>query len=52
MHFALVRLAMLITVADLEREPLEFDLKFYPGSIDYGEDISNWIPLAVKGRAD
>ncbi len=43
---------MLITVADLEREPLEFDLKLQPGTIDYGIDIHQLDPLAVAGRAD
>ena len=43
---------MLITVADLEREPLEFDLKLQPGSIDYGIDIHQVDPLSVAGRAD
>lgn len=43
---------MLITVADLEREPIEFDLKLESGAIDYGTDIQQVTPLAVSGRAD
>jgi uncharacterized protein len=43
---------MLITVADIEREPLEFDIKLEPGAIDYGIDIQQLDPLAVAGRAD
>jgi uncharacterized protein len=43
---------MLITVVDLEREPLEFDLAYEPGSIEYGFDIRQLEPLAVNGRAD
>ena len=43
---------MLITVADLEREPLEFDLKLDPGLIDYGPEVRQLDPLAVAGIAD
>jgi uncharacterized protein len=43
---------MLITVLDLEREPLEFDLAVEPGAIDYGLDLTQKSPLAVQGRAD
>jgi uncharacterized protein len=43
---------MLITVPELEREPLEFDLALAPGSIDYGTDTQQIGPLAVGGRAD
>src|ERR1700761_4441900 len=43
---------MLITVLDLEREPLEFDLALDPGIIDYGEEVSQKAPLAVQGRAE
>jgi uncharacterized protein len=43
---------MLITVADLEHEPLEFDLQLEPGAIEYGADIQQLNPLAVSGRAD
>jgi uncharacterized protein len=43
---------MLITVLDLEREPLEFDLALDPGAIDYGEELTQTGPLAVQGRAE
>jgi uncharacterized protein len=43
---------MLITVLDLEREPLEFDLALDPGAIDYGQELTQKSPLAVIGRAD
>jgi uncharacterized protein len=43
---------MIITVLDLEREPIEFDIALEPGIIDYGSDIRQLDPLAVQGRAD
>ena len=43
---------MLITVLDLEREPLEFDLALDPGAIDFGDELAQKGPLAVQGRAD
>ena len=43
---------MLITVVDLERDPLQFNLAFEPGSIEYGFDIRQLDPLVVDGRAD
>lgn len=43
---------MLITVADLEREPLQFDVALPTGTIDYGPDVQQLDPLAVAGRAD
>ena len=43
---------MLITVLDLEREPLEFDLALDPGAINYGEELTQKGPLAVQGRAE
>jgi uncharacterized protein len=43
---------MHITVPDLEREPVEFDLALAPGAIDYGLDLTQVGPLAVEGRAD
>jgi uncharacterized protein len=43
---------MLIAVVDLEREPIQFNLAFEPGSIEYGFDIRQLDPLAVDGRAD
>ena len=43
---------MLITLLDLEREPVHFDLTIPPGAIDYGEEATQTSPLAVKGLAD
>jgi uncharacterized protein len=43
---------MLITVLDLEREPIRFDLTIEPGAIDYGADAAQKGSLAVEGRAD
>ena len=43
---------MQITVLDLEREPLEFDLALDPGAIDYGQELTQKGPLAVQGRAE
>jgi uncharacterized protein len=43
---------MLITVVDLEKDPIEFHLAFEPGSIEYGFDIRQLDTLAVDGRAD
>jgi uncharacterized protein len=43
---------MLLTVVDLQREPVQFNLVFEPGSIEYGFEIRQLDPLAVEGRAD
>lgn len=43
---------MLITVPDLEREPLEFDVFEQPGEVDYGEDIHQVGVLKIAGRAE
>ncbi|MFZ0663526.1 MAG: DUF177 domain-containing protein [Acidobacteriaceae bacterium] len=44
---------MLITVLDLEREPVVFEhLLFEPGAIDYGPELAQVSPLSVSGRAD
>jgi uncharacterized protein len=43
---------MIITVLDLEREPIAFDIALEPGAIHYGEDIRQIAPLEVQGRAD
>jgi len=43
---------MLITVPDLEREPLEFDLSLGPKAIDYGTEVQQMGLLAVAGRAE
>ena len=43
---------MQITLLDLEREPIEFDIALPPGAIDYGTEAAQVGPLAVQGRAD
>lgn len=43
---------MLITVVDLQREPLSFHLAFEPGTIEYGFEIRQLSTLAVDGGAD
>jgi len=43
---------MLITLLDLEREPVNFDITIPPGVIDYGEEATQISPLAVKGMAE
>jgi uncharacterized protein len=43
---------MLITLLDLEREPVQFDLRIPPGAIDYGEEAMQIGELAVQGKAE
>jgi uncharacterized protein len=43
---------MLITVLDLERQPLEYDLTCPSGTIDYGNGIRQIDGLTVSGSAD
>jgi DUF177 domain-containing protein len=43
---------MLISVLDLEREPIVFDLSIAPEAMDYGTEIKQVAPLTVEGRAD
>jgi uncharacterized protein len=43
---------MLITLLDLEREPVSFDLQLLPGAIDYGEEATQTGPLSVQGNAE
>jgi uncharacterized protein len=43
---------MLITVLDLEKEPVQFDVSIPPGAIDYGAEVTQKGPLAVEGQAD
>ena len=45
-------MAILITVLDLEREPLEFSETVPPGAIDYGSGIRQIDGMPVSGRAD
>jgi uncharacterized protein len=43
---------MLITLLDLEREPVSFDIAVPAGAIDYGSEASQIGPLAVSGQAE
>ena len=43
---------MLITVLDLEREPVRFGVTFDSGVIDYGAEATQKGPLTVDGQAD
>src|ERR1700758_5410527 len=43
---------MFIAVLDLEKEPVQFDVGFKPGAIDFAAEVSQKGPLAVKGQAD
>jgi uncharacterized protein len=43
---------MLLSVLDLQREPINFDLALKPGSIEYGPDVQQLDSFAVNGRAD
>ena len=43
---------MLITLLDLQREPVRFDLRLDPGAIDFGDEASQTSPIAVNGEAE
>lgn len=43
---------MLITLKELEKEPVIFDESVPPGRIDYGLEIVQKGPIKAKGRAD
>ncbi len=43
---------MLITLLDLEREPVSFDVSLPSGAIDYGDEATQIGPLAVQGNAE
>lgn len=43
---------MLLTVVDLQREPIDFQESLPPGVIDYTEDIRQSGDLTAQGRAD
>ena len=43
---------MLITIHDLEQQPIEFNTALGPGAIDYGSDVRQLDRLAVDGRAE
>ncbi|MGB0083104.1 MAG: DUF177 domain-containing protein, partial [Terracidiphilus sp.] len=39
-------------ILELEREPVEFDLKLAPGAIDYGDEATQVGDLATSGSAE
>jgi len=39
-------------IVELEREPIDFDLRFKPGVIDYGDEAEQTGPIAAEGRAE
>jgi uncharacterized protein len=43
---------MLITLLELEREPVRFDIELPPGAIDYGVEATQISPLHVHGQAE
>jgi uncharacterized protein len=43
---------MLITLPELEREPVSFDISLPPGAIDFGDEALQISPLAVQGNAE
>ena len=43
---------MLITVTDLEREPLQYDTSFPPQGIDFGSDVEQKGPMRAAGVAE
>lgn len=43
---------MLITLLDLQREPVAFDTSIQPGVIDFGIEANQVSPLDVNGKAE
>ena len=39
-------------ISELEKEPIDFDLRFRAGAIDYGDEAEQDGPLAASGRAE
>ena len=39
-------------VSELEREPIDFDVKLAPGTVDFGEEAEQAGQLAAAGRAE
>jgi uncharacterized protein len=39
-------------IAELEKEPVEYDLELQPGTIDFGEEAEQKGSLATSGRAE
>ncbi len=48
----LTLIPMEFKISELEREPIDFDLRFKPGVIDFGEEAEQSGPLATIGRAE
>jgi uncharacterized protein len=44
--------SMEFKINELEKEPIDFDLQFKPGAIDYGDQATQVAPLATDGRAE
>ncbi len=44
--------SMEFRILELEREPIEFDLKLAPGAIDYGDEATQMGDLATSGSAE
>ena len=44
--------SMEFRILELEREPVEFDLKLAPGAIDYGDEATQVGDLATSGSAE
>lgn len=42
---------MLISLEDLEREPVEFREEFPPGTVEFGPELKQLAPLLSSGRA-
>ena len=43
---------MLITLVDLEREPLRYDTSFPPQGIDFGSEVEQKGPMRAAGQAE
>jgi len=43
---------MFFSLTELERHPIEFDLTYAPGEIDFGEDLKQSGPLHTAGKAE
>lgn len=43
---------MFFALAELEHHPIQFDLKYKPGEIDFGEELRQQGELKVEGKAE
>ena len=39
-------------ISELEKEPIDFNLQFQPGAVDFGDEAEQTGPLAAEGRAE